>query len=348
MDEKLVIEILAQVRQMAEHEGLVESTRNKKCCLLKKLLLAVPDLSKKSLEHFFKTATKRTGQPLSPHTRNTIRSELKWYFTHVCQQSLPDDWQPLLKKEPTHSPGKTVPLEALEALLDYAPSETVRMACRLLYQSGLRPHELLSLKVKHLEFHNPHVAIIDLPAENPKVPSGRNKTGARPILLNGSIVAELQQYLSRCQLTTEDFLFPFAHRSLSTIFSRMKQRYLADQPPTPSTPSPLPSVAPDSTQAPPDYRQFWQTTRLYDLRHTYATTLTAQGASEYFLRLCMGWSPSSQMPQVYVHLDKTHLLDWWYRRSLSSSRSTPSASPPSPSKQQFTALELVELARSSS
>ncbi|MBD3230826.1 MAG: tyrosine-type recombinase/integrase [Candidatus Lokiarchaeota archaeon] len=48
--------------------------------------------------------------------------------------------------------------------------------------------------------------------------------------------------------------------------------------------------------------------RLYDLRHAAITDMYLAGYNDQEIRAMIGWTPSSRMPNIYVHVNKKHLL----------------------------------------
>ncbi|MHA1855072.1 MAG: hypothetical protein ACTSYY_03430 [Promethearchaeota archaeon] len=47
--------------------------------------------------------------------------------------------------------------------------------------------------------------------------------------------------------------------------------------------------------------------RLYDLRHTAITNMYLKALPDQVIRKMVGWSPSSRMSDVYVHVQEAHL-----------------------------------------
>jgi integrase len=320
-----LIQLLAHVRQICEDKGLAESTITKKLFLLRLVLDYVEDVTEKELHRFFKTCQTRQGKLLSPHTRNAVRIELKWLYRHMLRQEPPPELTEVLRKESAPSRGKTVASEELQNLLAFAPSALFALAYQLLYDSGLRPHELLSLTPEHISFPCPDLALMQLPETNPKTPSGRNKTGSRSVLVQGPSVVDLRHLVQKHVAIGENyvFLFPFAHKTLSTIFCRMKKNYQASQ-----QASPLFQRSPtDQLESSPRSSDTF-TGRLYDLRHSAATRWAAAGMPDFLLKQTMGWSQASRMPNVYIHLTGLDLANWALKQRGLSPSSAASASSP--------------------
>jgi len=64
-------------------------------------------------------------------------------------------------------------------LLSYAPSETYELAYLLIYETGIQPHELLSITTQEVEERSNGLVLVKIPEENPATPSKKNKTGSR-------------------------------------------------------------------------------------------------------------------------------------------------------------------------
>jgi integrase len=195
-----------------------------------------------------------------------------------------------LKKEQVTLKDRDINEEALEHLLQFAPSETHELAFRLIRERGIRPHELLSIKACDVSETKEGWALVELPHLNPKTSSGRNKTGARRIVFVQTarrLLALAQEIETR--KGAEARLFPWASGTLSVIFCRMKKR-----------------------QAEAARQEGWTNLyqrRLYDLRHAAITEMYVSGFADQEVRALVGWKPASKMPNVYVHVQERHLLD---------------------------------------
>ncbi|MHA1129638.1 MAG: hypothetical protein ACTSQI_18630 [Candidatus Helarchaeota archaeon] len=140
-------------------------------------------------------------------------------------------------------------------------------------------------------------ALMNLPETNPKTASGRNKTGARQIIFiqNAHRLLELARKVEH-QKGKEARLFLWALGTLPVIFCRMKKR-----------------------QVEAAAREGWNklySGRLYDLRHAAITEMYLNGFIDQEVRAMVGWTPSSKMPNVYVHVNERHLLDACQRVEL--------------------------------
>ena len=89
-------------------------------------------------------------------------------------------------------------------------------------------------------------------------------------------------------------LFPFKNGMLSIMFSQMKQNQLKE-----------------ALNAEATFKG-----RLYDLRHAAITNLFRKGLSDQEVRKLVGWTPSSKMPDVYVHIHINHVINTLRRTAL--------------------------------
>jgi integrase len=230
------------------------------------------------------------NKPLGPHGRNNYISALKWYFSRSKIITVDQEILNALKKEPVKSKDRSFDEEALEHLLQFSPSTLHELAFRLIRECGFRPHELLSIKISDVSETDEGWALIELPENNPKTSSGRNKTGSRSIIC----VDNARRLLDSVENGTEnrdsgDRLFPWSMGTLSVIFCRMKKK-----------------------QERIAAREGWQKLyrgRLYDLRHAAITEMYLAGYKDQEIRALVGWTPSSRMPNVYVHVTERHLLN---------------------------------------
>jgi integrase len=67
------------------------------------------------------------------------------------------------------------------------------------------------------------------------------------------------------------------------------------------------------------------TGRLYDLRHTAITTLYLHALPDQVIRKIFGWTPSSRMPDIYVHVTRAHVS-----QAFDALAAVAGASPPVP------------------
>ena len=184
-----------------------------------------------------------------------------------------------------------------------------------LFECGFRPHEVLSIRAcdvvdgrgraeagsggKDTGGHPRDLAWVHLPAANPVTPSGRNKTGARVVPVRASARRLLDaRDATRAVAGADGRIFPWGHRHLTVTFSRMKAAHATGH----GAPSGDGAAATASSHRTPSFQG-----RLYDLRHSAITTLYLAAVPDQVIRKVVGWTPSSRMPDVYVHVTQAHI-----------------------------------------
>lgn len=149
-----------------------------------------------------------------------------------------------------------------------------RAILQLLYETGLRPSEILALKKSDLEFITEGVRV--------HVPEG-TKTGARDILAAGDAEPALANWINAHPIKAHDaLLFPseygrgnFRHMGTANLNKQIKE------------------IAKNAG--------IERRLKTYDFRHT-AATINAKIFSDASLKTYMGWTPDSKMAAVYVNL----------------------------------------------
>lgn len=211
------------------------------------------------------------GQPLSPFTKNTIKMQFKNFLQSIgkgeeaeiikCKSlkgsKLPED---ILTKD-----------EVLE-IISHAGSLRDKAIFGLLYESGCRAGEILSMKVKNIEFLNNGGCAITFPT---------GKTGPRRVLIF-NFASYLRQWIESHPLkdSPEAPMWPtddYRHAPLSDI----GLRYLLRE-----------TVARTEIK-----KRVW----LHGFRHSRATHLS-EHFTEQQMKNYLGWAPGSDMPAVYCHL----------------------------------------------
>ncbi len=212
----------------------------------------------------------------SPVTVQGDILELKLFFRWL----LPDNVDELFQNIKMKRSRRKLPVEHLitrediKTLVQTCDNQRDRALIMLLWDSGCRISEVLSLNVGHVQFDRyGAVVIVD------------GKTGRRRLRLIDS-VPDLQLYLqihpARSEPTAPLFLTNTRYGvgrkrlNLRTVENRLK--YLKQK------------------------LNMGKPTNPHAIRHGRLTDLAKQGFSEMELRLIAGWEKNSAMPEVYVHL----------------------------------------------
>jgi integrase len=211
------------------------------------------------------------GKSLSPFTKNTIKMQFKAFLQYIgkgeeaeiihCKNlkgsKLPED---ILTKD-----------EVLE-IISHAGSPRDKALFGLLYESGCRAGEILSMKVKNIEFLDNGGAAATFP---------QGKTGPRRVLIF-NFASYLRQWLESHPLkeNPEAPLWPtddYRYAPLSDIGLRYLLR--------------------ETVNRTGIKKRVW----LHGFRHSRATHLS-EHLTEQQMKCYLGWAPGSDMPAVYCHL----------------------------------------------
>ncbi len=168
--------------------------------------------------------------------------------------------------------------DEVKALIESCDNPRDRALLAVLYESGARPHELLSLDVKNVEL-DPKGAVVRLNPEASK--HTKLKTGTRRIrLVNSS--PYLEEWLRHHPKDEGPLWISFANSSygdrlsgqgLRGLINRIGNRSSVDKNLTP-----------------------------YLFRHSRATELARQGFTESDMKIMLGWTGGSDMPDTYIHM----------------------------------------------
>ena len=330
-------QILTEATHFCETDNLATSTITGRIGSLSRLLKGINRLTAEEIKMWVESyISHRTGHLLGPHGKNAYIISINWFLKRTALIQEPDRILAGLKRYKTEAKGQTMSPNTFESIIQFSPTIRHDLAFRLIYECGFRPHEILSIRVCDLKItqsiqkredlkgdlekmgHPPSV-IIQLPADNPVTPSGRNKTGGRPVL----VVDNAHDLLTLAQrVEVEDGaqarLFPWKHKHLSVTFSRMKRQLLNEVKgvSTPISANPEPALSIISTPILSSTGKIYNTEaikgqslgRLYDCRHTAITNMYLRKLPDQVIRRTVGWTPSSKMPDTYVHINEAHLI----------------------------------------
>ena len=117
-------------------------------------------------------------------TVNTVKTEVSWVLQEIFGINLSKHpkIEDILKRKPVS--GAMIKFSEFRKILELASSNFWKIAFKLIYYAGIRPHELLSLTHRSSRLipqKNGINLLIQIPEYNPRTSSKRNKTGARPL-----------------------------------------------------------------------------------------------------------------------------------------------------------------------
>ncbi|MHA1252431.1 MAG: site-specific integrase, partial [Candidatus Helarchaeota archaeon] len=182
------------------------------------------------------------------------------------------------------------------------------LAFLLIYETGIRPHELLSVRLKDVEVRSDGRLFLSIPEKNPQVPSGRNKTGARTVVVDQN-ARQLREYCDKLRNSCTNQavrhadgmrLFPFKYGALSVAFCLRKARQYSE-----------------ASDNDPVFKG-----RLYDLSHTAITNYYLRGFPDQVVKKLVGWAPSSSMLDIYVHVKMGYVINY-YNKSYHKGNGSP-------------------------
>jgi integrase len=204
----------------------------------------------------------------------------------------------LTKREKTaYKPSDIWDERDVSVFLKYCPNKRDRCYYAMAFDMSARPHEILSLRIKDIKFcvtdnNKQYVEV--------KIPDG--KTGSRVTVLIDSI-PYLKEWLLEHPHSSNPNVYIFiikngARLTYDGLASRSKYYEKNYYPSLLSNTSSIQVEERDKSIIKNLVTKPWN---LYVWRHS-ALTKKSQFLTEANLRSHAGWTPSSKMPQVYVHL----------------------------------------------
>jgi integrase len=211
------------------------------------------------------------GNPLSPFTKNTIKMQFKSFLQFIGKGDIAEIIR-CKNLKGTKLPEDILTKDEVLEIISHAGSLRDKALFGLLYESGCRAGEILSMKVKNIDFLNNGGCAVTFP---------KGKTGPRRVLIF-NFASYLRQWIEAHPLKDipEAPLWPtddYRHAPLSDVGFR----YLLRE-----------TVARTNIN-----KRVW----LHGFRHSRATHLS-EHFTEQQMKQYLGWSPGSDMPAVYCHL----------------------------------------------
>lgn len=178
--------LLEEAEQICLRERLAPSTVTDRLSALAQLLRNTHTVDAEAINEWLRSyINPRTQKSLGPHGKNRYLLALKWLLNRTA--IIPDGKilaRHLKREKCPESPGKALAEDEIETILQYAPDSHHELAFRLMIECGLRPHEVLSIRVKDIQLSVTQVpaektsfpwGVVHLPAENPVTPSKKTR-----------------------------------------------------------------------------------------------------------------------------------------------------------------------------
>jgi len=232
------------------------------------------EVTKRDVENYFiylKRSKKKKTTQLRDFT--TIRAFFKWlipgnnFFENIK----------IKKEKPDTSTKQYVDVEDVKVMLGYCTNQRDRVLLLLMWETGARLGELLSLNIRDVKPHKYGITV-----------TVTGKTGTRDILIVDS-VPDIQAWLNMRPAVPDAPLFP--------VIGRHRKGRLHNR-------GALSIVKGLAKQAGIEKR-IW----CHGFRHGRLTELSNAGLSEMQLRLYAGWTNESEMPAVYLHPTKEDVFN---------------------------------------
>lgn len=233
------------------------------------------DMTKKDIEEYF-IYLKRSKKKKTTQMRDfiTIRAFFKWlkpgnnFFENIK----------IKKEKPDTSKKEYANVDDVKAMLPYCINQRDRVLLLLMWESGSRLGELLSLNVCDVKPQKYGVTV-----------TVTGKTGKRDILIIDS-VPDIQQWLNIYQPSSPDApLFPILGRHRK---GRLQIR---------GAQSVIKKLAKDAG--------IKKNIHCHSFRHGRLTELSNSGLTEMQLRIFAGWTKESEMPAVYLHTNQDDVFN---------------------------------------
>jgi integrase len=224
-----------------------------------------------TLESWTAISGRNAGSPLSPFTKNTIKMQFKRFLQFIGLEEIAGVIK-CKNLKGTKLPEDILTKDEVLLIIDHAGSTRDKALFGQLYESGCRAGEILSLKVKNIEFLDNGGCAITFP---------KGKTGPRRVLIF-NFASYMRQWLDVHPLkdNPEAPLWPTSDYRFAPL-SYIGLRYLLRE----------------TVKRTGIKKRVW----IHGFRHSRATHL-AEHLTEQQMKIYLGWSPGSDMPATYVHL----------------------------------------------
>ncbi len=208
-----------------------------------------------------------SDEKASPRTIALKKAAIKFLYDDLMKKGIVNLRTPKIPK----SHPNVLTKEEVKSLIDTAPRDKTRLIIELIYSSGLRVSECVSLKINDLDLGNKLI----------RVKSGKGNKD-RVTILSSTVVAELKRYI----LTLEkDEIHLFPNFKGSTLSVRNIQKLIQKAAVKAGIKK---KVSP------------------HTLRHSFATHLLESGTDIRIIQELLGHSQLSTT-QIYTHVSKEQL-----------------------------------------
>ncbi|MHA1335869.1 MAG: hypothetical protein ACTSPW_08960, partial [Promethearchaeota archaeon] len=147
-----MFKVLGEVRQLCAEKGLTESTVKKKICYLEKILKGIRAISAAEINGWIDSyVSEKSGKLLGPHGKNNYAVQMKWLLRRSKLIGLPGKEIAKIRRYKAKDSGRYIEQGEFYRILSYAPDMRYELAFLLIYETGIRPHELLSVRLKDVE-----------------------------------------------------------------------------------------------------------------------------------------------------------------------------------------------------
>ena len=262
--------LLEQIRNEGNRRGLSPRTIKTYCFCVKQFLFCYEKelklLTKNDVEDYL---LKMIHREKAGNTINVHLNALKFFFEKVLKRKITVN-VPFVKK-PKRLP-EFLTKEELISLIDAIKNEKHKLMILLLYSTGMRVSELVSLKIKNFEF--------DLNYGWIREGKGRKD---RLFILAEKLKQQLLQHIEQNQLNQEDYLFSGRREYISVESIRMILRKATKQ------------------------AKLKKKVHPHMLRHSFATHLIQNGYAVTEVQPLLGHN-SLNTTMIYLHMASPLLL----------------------------------------
>ena len=205
----------------------------------------------------------------------------------------------LTKREKTsYKPSDIWDERDLAIFLKYCPNKRDRCYYAMAFDMSARPHEVLSLRIKDIKF-----CVTDSNKQYVEVKIPDGKTGSRITVLIDSIPYLKEWLLEHSHSSNPDaYIFIIKNGARLTYEGLASRCTYYEKNYYPSLIDRTSSISVDESDKAVIRNLVTKKWNIYVLRHS-ALTKKSQYLTEANLRSHAGWTASSKMPQVYIHLN---------------------------------------------